>query len=40
MPKDHKFTIGQNLTLLTSHDVDGILNSKVHSDNALSLELQ
>ena len=33
MPKDHKFTNGQNLTVLTSHDVGGILNSKVQSDN-------
>ena len=24
---------GQNLTVLTSHDVSGILNSKVQSDN-------
>ena len=37
MPKDHKFTNGQNLTVLTSHDVGGILNSKVQSDNALSV---
>ena len=33
MPKAHKFTNGQNLTVLTSHDVIGILNSKVHCDN-------
>jgi hypothetical protein len=33
MPKAHKFTNGQNLTVLTSHDVSGILNSKVDSDN-------
>ena len=33
MPKDHKFTNGQNLTVLTSHDVGGILNSKVQSDS-------
>ena len=33
MPKDHKFTNGQNLTVLTSHDVGGILNSKVQSNN-------
>ena len=26
MPKAHKFTNGQNLTVLTSHDVNGILN--------------
>jgi len=31
--KAHKFTNGQNLTVLTSHDVSGILNSKVHGDN-------
>ena len=24
---------GQNLTVLTSHDVSGVLNSKVQSDN-------
>ena len=33
MPKAHKFTNGQNRTVLTSHDVSGILNSKVQSDN-------
>ena len=33
MPKAHKFTNGQNFTVLTSHDVSGILNSKVKSDN-------
>ena len=33
MPKAHKFTNGQNLTVLTSHDVSGILNSKVQRDN-------
>ena len=33
MPKAHKFTNGQNLTVLTSHDVSGILYSKVHCDN-------
>ena len=33
MPKAHKFTNGQNLTVLTSHDASGILNSKVQSDN-------
>ena len=31
MSKVHKFTNGQNLTVLTSHDVSGILNSKVQS---------
>ena len=30
---------GQNLTVLTSHDVSGILNSKVQSNNALPLKL-
>ena len=39
MPKAHKFTNGQNLTVLTSHDVRGILNSKVQSNNAPSLNL-
>ena len=33
MPKAHKFTNGQNFTILTSHDVSGVLNSKVQSDN-------
>ena len=33
MLKAHKFTNGKNPTVLTSHDVDGILNSKVQSDN-------
>ena len=33
MPKAFKLTNGQNLTVLTSHDVSGILNSKVQSDN-------
>ena len=33
MPKDHKFINGQHLIVLTSHDVSGILNSKVDSDN-------
>ena len=33
MPKAHKFTNGQSLTALTSHDVSGILNSKVQSNN-------
>ena len=33
MPKAHKFTNGWNFTVLTSHDVSGILNSKVQSDN-------
>ena len=39
MTKAHKFTNGQNLIILTSHDVCGILNSKVQSNNALSLKL-
>ena len=39
MPKSLKFTIEQNLAVLTSHDVSGILNSKVQSNNALSLKL-
>ena len=33
MPKAHKFTIGQNLTVLTSHDVSGILKSEVQSNS-------
>ena len=33
MPKAHKFTNGQIFTILTSHDVSGVLNSKVQSDN-------
>ena len=33
MPKAHKFTNGQNFTILTSHDVSGILDSKTQSDN-------
>ena len=33
MPKAHKFTNGRNLNVLTSHDVSGILNSKVQSNN-------
>ena len=33
MTKAHKFTNGQNLIILTSHDVCGILNSKVQSKN-------
>ena len=33
MPKAHKFTNWQNFTVLTSHDIRGILNSKVQSDN-------
>ena len=33
MPKARKFTNGQNFTILTSHDVSGVLNSKVQSDN-------
>ena len=30
---------GQNLTVLTSLDASGILNSKVQNNNALSLKL-
>ena len=30
---------GQNLTVLTPHDVTGILNSKVQSNNAPPLKL-
>ena len=33
MPKANKFTNAQNLTALTSHDVSGILNSTVQSNN-------
>ena len=33
MSKAQKFTNGQNLTVLTSHDASGSLNSKVQSDN-------
>ena len=33
MHKAHEFTNGQNLTVLTSHDVSRILNSKVQNDN-------
>ena len=33
MSKAYKLTNGQNLTVLTSHDVSGILNSKVQSNN-------
>ena len=33
MSKAHKFTNGQNPTALTSHDISGILNSKVQSNN-------
>ena len=33
MSIDHKLTNGQNLTVLTSHDVSEILNSKVQSNN-------
>ena len=29
---------GQNLTVLTSHDVSGILNSKVQTDNGSIFE--
>ena len=39
MPKAHKFTNGQNLTVLTSHDVSGNLNSKTQSNNAPALKL-
>ena len=39
MPKAHKFTNGQNLTVLTSHDVSEILNSKFQSNNAPPLKL-
>ena len=39
MPKACKLTNGQNLTVLTSHDVSGILNSKVQSNNAPPLKL-
>ena len=39
MPKAHKFTSGQTLTVLTSHGVCGILNSKVQSNNAPPLKL-
>ena len=28
MPKAHKFTKGQNFTILTSHDVSGIVSSE------------
>ena len=38
MSKVHKFTNGQNLTVLTSHDVSGILNSKVQTDNGSIFE--
>ena len=33
MPKANKFTNAQNLTALTSHDISGILNSTVQSNN-------
>ena len=33
VPEALKFTSGQNLTVLISHDVSRILNSKVQSDN-------
>ena len=39
MPKVFKLTNGQNFTVLTSHDVSGILNSKVQSNNAPPLKL-
>ena len=37
--KAHNFINGQNLTVLTSHDVSGILKCKVQSNNAPSLKL-
>ena len=39
MLKAHKFTDGKDLTVLTSHDASGILNSKVQSDNGPPLKL-
>ena len=33
MPKAPKFINGRNLNVLTSHDVSGILDSKVQSNN-------
>ena len=33
IPKACKLTNGQNFTILISHDVSGVLNSKVQSDN-------
>ena len=39
MLKAHKFTNGQNFTVLTSLDVSGILNSKVESKDAPLLKL-
>ena len=33
MPEAYEFINGQNLTVLTPHDLSGILNSKVQSDN-------
>ena len=33
MSKAQKFTKGRNLIVLTSHDVSGILNSKVQSNS-------
>ena len=38
MTKALKLTNGQNLTVLTSHDVSGILNSKVQTDNGSIFE--
>ena len=38
MPKACKFTNVQNLTVLTSHYITGILNSKVQSDNGSVLK--
>ena len=39
MPKAPKLINGKNLTVLTSHDVSGILNSKVQSNKAPPLKL-
>ena len=39
VPEALKFTSGQNLTVLISHDVRGILNSKAQSKNAPPLKL-
>ena len=33
VPEALKFTSGRNLTVLISHDISGILHSKVQSDN-------
>ena len=37
--KSPRLMNGQNLTVLTSHDISGILNSKVQSNNAPPLKL-